>query len=120
MKPGRKVIVPAENRRVTTVPPSAKVSQLKFATVADNLNAWQEGFQSSINATVDSSLIVADLFILTDVSVQVLGLRIELGDDALALDDSLGFGTSYHLAVSDVGSQDDSILLGFGYQVSQS
>lgn len=90
MKHGRKTKVPPENRRVTSVPPSAIVSQLKFATVSDNLNQFADDFVHSFGIAVDLTLNVNDSFLLADSMALATGVSAEVADAFLFLDGFAG------------------------------
>jgi hypothetical protein len=117
MKQGRKIKVPPEDRRITSIAPSAVVSQLKFATVSDNLNNFDDDFQYSFGIAVDLTLDLSDSFSLSDSLSLSIGISADVADAFLFLD-SFTIDRGIGVGLSDTFTLTDSVSLGQGMSVA--
>lgn len=123
MKRGRRIKVPPEDRRVTSVPRPTVVSQLKFLTLSDNANNLADNFAHDFAVEVDIPLDLNDalngfadsLAFATGVSADVADVFLFLDDFTIERGDRLGVSDSVSLsdalAVGKGVALDDSIVL---------
>lgn len=111
----RSVRVPAENRRrVSSVPPSTVISQVKFLTLSDNAHLLDDAisFGAAIEKTEDLS---DQITTLNDALRVVVGLSIPLSDSFAGMSDAVALQVGFRLAVADSNALSDSIELGESY-----